>query len=128
MAILANVKGKGGILRSEPLKESQRVYQIDDEDIHYFLTLDPTIKDHRIIALIIDHTSKQGECSFYRPDNKRKQCNIASRFMVMWADCGGKCFVHGLTCPIIIEYLENRGESENNRGLPEANGKVADPS
>jgi hypothetical protein len=121
--------GKGGLLNTGPPRESPKVCHVDDEDIYYTLTLDPTIKDHRIIALIIDYTSEEGDCSFYRPGNQRKQCRIAPRFKVIWNDCGGKCFVNGLTCPVILDYVENIGESEmSNKNLEEATGNANNPS
>jgi hypothetical protein len=108
-------------LKAKPTqKESDRTFRIDDQDTYYTLTLDPTMRDHRVIALIIDHTSKRGDCNFYRSGNNQKQCYIAPRYKVIWSDCEGKCFIHGLTCPLILEYLENLTESEiNNKNIQE---------
>lgn len=112
-----------------PRLESLKTVQFDGEEMRYELTLDPTVKDHRIIALIIDHTSKQGECSFYKPDERGKQCSIAPRFRVMWDDCEGKCFTSGLTCPIILEHIENLSDSRiSGNNIQEAVAKPPNPS
>ena len=115
---------EGGMLRLGTPKESQGSYHEDDDGAHSQPTLDPTTKHHRILALIIDHTSKQGECDFYRSQDKLKQCVIAPRFKVMWGDCEGRCFVHGLTCSIILEYLEERCESPDIWKLSEVSNEA----
>jgi len=72
------------------------------------LTLDPTERDHRILALLINYTSTQGECAFYKSGEHRTLCSIVPKFTVLGRDCNGKCFIDGLTCPIILEYLEDQ--------------------
>jgi hypothetical protein len=101
-------------LRPELRKEFRQADHVNSGEVYYTLTLDPIIKDHRIIALIIDHTSPLGECQFYRLDDSEKPCRIAPKFKVMWRDCGGRCFVDGLTCSMILDYLEDLNESKSN--------------
>jgi hypothetical protein len=97
----------------KPLQaEPSEAHQLAEDDLYYMLTLDPTKRDHRILALLIDYTSVQGECVFYEPRDHEKRCNIAPTFSVLGRDCKGKCFVGGLTCPIILEYLEDQKKSE----------------
>jgi len=93
--------------------ESSETRQLSEDDTYYMLTLDPTQRDHRILALLIDYTSWCGECVFYRPDDRQKYCSIAPRFKILGRDCSGKCFVNGLTCPIIIEYLEDQKSEDD---------------
>jgi hypothetical protein len=98
-------------------REGPETYRIPDNNTYYSLTLDPCVKDHRIIALLTDYTSRSQECPFYSPDDQKRHCNIAPEFTVMWSDCGGRCFVDGLTCPIIAEHfkeLEESGRTDKN--------------
>jgi hypothetical protein len=85
-------------------RESSEEFRAPNDDTYYMLTLDPSVKDHRVIALLIDYTSRSHECPFYRPDNKERHCSIAPEFTVIWRDCGGRCFVGGLTCPVIVDH------------------------
>ena len=92
-------------------RESPETSRTTDNNTYYSLTLDPSVKDHRIIALLTDYTSRSQECPFYSPDDQKRPCNIAPMFTVMWSDCKGRCFVDGLTCPIITEYFKELEES-----------------
>lgn len=84
-----------------------------DDDTYYTLTLDPLLKDHRVIALLIDYTSTVDECPFYRVDVDERHCTIAPDFTILWKDCRGRCFVSGITCPIISEYVSGTEESSH---------------
>jgi hypothetical protein len=94
------------------LKERlDRTRDTPGEDIYHTLTLDPSSKDHRLIALFIDYTSKIGECPFYLTGVKKGRCTIAPDFTIMWNDCEGKCFVGGVTCLIIADHESETEES-----------------
>jgi hypothetical protein len=90
--------------------------QAPDNNVYYMLTLDPTEKNHRVIALLIDYTSRIRECTFYRPD-EANHCSIAPDFTVMWNDCSGRCFVSGLTCPVILYHIKEPEESSDKSNI-----------
>jgi hypothetical protein len=79
-----------------------------EDDVYYELTLDPTQRDHRILALLIDYTSMQGECIFYKQRDHERPCTIAPEFTILGRDCNGKCFIDGLTCQLILDYVEDQ--------------------
>jgi hypothetical protein len=81
------------------------------------LTLDPSVKDHRVIALLIDYTSRRQECPFYRMGDEKRHCGIAPEFTVMWDDCRGMCFVSGVTCPLILDHIEGTEASNEKRNF-----------
>nr|MDO8097962.1 hypothetical protein [Candidatus Njordarchaeota archaeon] len=95
-------------LQVEPSETHQRA----EDDVYYMLTLAPTERDHRILALLLDYTSMQGECVFYKGKNHGKYCSIAPMYTILSKDCSGRCFVEGLTCLIILEYLEDQEKAE----------------
>ena len=84
--------------------ESEETHHLVDNNVYYMLTLNPSVKDHRVIALLIDYTSQRQECPFYETDNRTSHCSIAPDFTIMWNDCQGRCFIKGLTCPIILDH------------------------
>jgi hypothetical protein len=90
-----------------------RISSTTDDDVYYALTLDPSLRDHRIIALLIDYTSKVDECPFYRVDIGIRRCTIAPDFTILWKDCKGRCFVSGIACPIISEHVSGTEESSH---------------
>jgi len=86
-----------------------------DDNVYYTLTLDPSLRDHRVIALLVDYTSRTGECPYYRMDLNQRHCTIAPDFTIMWKDCEGKCFVCGIACPIIADRESKTEESSYSR-------------
>jgi hypothetical protein len=91
-------------------------HQAPDNNVYYMLTLDPTEKNHRVIALLINYTSRKRECTFYRQDDMN-HCSIAPDFTLMWNDCGGRCFVNGLTCPVLLDHIKEPEEPKNESSI-----------
>jgi hypothetical protein len=99
------IMARGGFKELKSMhRESEETHHVTGNGVYYMLTLDPSVKDHRVIALLIDYTSRRQECPFYETDNRASHCIIAPDFTIMWNDCQGRCFVKGLTCPIILDH------------------------
>jgi hypothetical protein len=53
------IKARGGFKELKPMRgESEETHHATGNNVYYMLTLNPSVKDHRVIALLIDYTSE----------------------------------------------------------------------
>lgn len=67
------------------------------------ISLDPTIRDCRVYALLTDYTSPEGTCKFY-DDGLRSKCRLDP--LVFRRDCRGIVFIEGFVCHQIRYHVD----------------------
>lgn len=67
------------------------------------VSLDPTIRDCRVYALLTNYTSPEGTCKFY-DCSLRSKCRLDP--LVFRRDCNGVVFIEGFACHQIRYHVE----------------------
>lgn len=67
------------------------------------ISLDPTIRDFRVYALLTDYTSPEGTCKFY-DTGLRSKCRLDP--LVFRRDCRGVVFIEGFVCHQIRYHID----------------------